>query len=437
MRGASSIPREFGKNDTAFPMRSRSFDPYHRWLGIPPKDHPPDHYRLLGIERFESNSEVISDAADRQMAHLRSHQLGQYAAYSQRILNEVAAARVLLLDPQKKADYDAQLRRNAAAQAHAVAVSAATGPAPAAPAAPAASRPLTAVPSASIPPAVFSSAAGGPQIQSYTRTHLAARRKRSSAVPALFALIAGFAVVGGFVWAAMHSQRRPPGQPPIARQNPEPARSTTQPADSVRRPEASDSPHARTSAVQPGEDAPPRPEPVNRRLPRQPAQSAGRDARFMHTTAPGEMEQTPDRFPHQVQVDQEQAVASRQPHANDRSLADLLDRAPSRETGGPAFSSAPGSGPDIWEWQLHRANVVRLKFYPDGTASLYDEDEGNPDFRWSRNGDHLTLQWPPGRIDTMTVSPDGHSCFGRTNTGRKVIGRRVSNQWSNYGPNGP
>lgn len=23
------------------------FDPYHKWLGIPPKDQPPNHYRLL------------------------------------------------------------------------------------------------------------------------------------------------------------------------------------------------------------------------------------------------------------------------------------------------------------------------------------------------------------------------------------------------------
>ncbi len=25
-----------------------SFDPYHRWLGISPKDQPPNRYRLLG-----------------------------------------------------------------------------------------------------------------------------------------------------------------------------------------------------------------------------------------------------------------------------------------------------------------------------------------------------------------------------------------------------
>ena len=24
------------------------FDPYHIWLGIPPEEQPPNHYRLLG-----------------------------------------------------------------------------------------------------------------------------------------------------------------------------------------------------------------------------------------------------------------------------------------------------------------------------------------------------------------------------------------------------
>ena len=38
-----------------------SFDPYYQWLGIPPKDQPPDHYRLLALERFEPNLDVIGN----------------------------------------------------------------------------------------------------------------------------------------------------------------------------------------------------------------------------------------------------------------------------------------------------------------------------------------------------------------------------------------
>ena len=33
------------------------FDPDHKWLGIPPKDQPPNHYRLLGLDLFESDQE--------------------------------------------------------------------------------------------------------------------------------------------------------------------------------------------------------------------------------------------------------------------------------------------------------------------------------------------------------------------------------------------
>jgi hypothetical protein len=41
-----------------------SFDPYHKWLGIPPEHQPPDHYRLLGLDRFAADSEVIRAAAE-------------------------------------------------------------------------------------------------------------------------------------------------------------------------------------------------------------------------------------------------------------------------------------------------------------------------------------------------------------------------------------
>ena len=36
-----------------------NFDAYYHWLGIPPKDQPPNHYRMLGIELFEDNRDVI------------------------------------------------------------------------------------------------------------------------------------------------------------------------------------------------------------------------------------------------------------------------------------------------------------------------------------------------------------------------------------------
>lgn len=86
------------------------FDPYHKWLGIAPKDQPPNYYRLLGIDDFESDPDVISNAAEQRMAHVRSYQLGKHIDLSQKILNEIAAARVCLLDPAKKFAYDVGLK---------------------------------------------------------------------------------------------------------------------------------------------------------------------------------------------------------------------------------------------------------------------------------------------------------------------------------------
>ncbi len=88
-----------------------TFDSYHVWLGIPPAEQPPDNYRLLGIARFEENLEVIESAADRQMAHVRSFQNGSRAKESQRLLNEIASARVCLLGATAKQKYDVSLRR--------------------------------------------------------------------------------------------------------------------------------------------------------------------------------------------------------------------------------------------------------------------------------------------------------------------------------------
>ncbi|MFZ5832897.1 MAG: hypothetical protein ACOY3P_22650, partial [Planctomycetota bacterium] len=90
---------------------SETFDAYHLWLGIPPEEQPPNHFRLLGVALFEDHPEVIEAAADRQMAYLRTFQTGPRSALSQRLLNEVAAAKIRLLNPAKRAAYDEELRR--------------------------------------------------------------------------------------------------------------------------------------------------------------------------------------------------------------------------------------------------------------------------------------------------------------------------------------
>jgi hypothetical protein len=94
---------------------SEPFDPYRKWLGIPPKDQPPNHYRLLGIATFESDPDVIDNAATRQMAHVRTFKNSKHAALSQRILTELSAAKLCLLTPDQKQTYDTWLRAQLAA----------------------------------------------------------------------------------------------------------------------------------------------------------------------------------------------------------------------------------------------------------------------------------------------------------------------------------
>jgi len=90
---------------------AQTFDPYRVWLGIPPEERPPNHYRLLGLPLFEDNSDAIAHAADQRMAHLRTVQGGKHANYAANLLNEVARARICLLNPEKKAEYDRQLQK--------------------------------------------------------------------------------------------------------------------------------------------------------------------------------------------------------------------------------------------------------------------------------------------------------------------------------------
>lgn len=90
---------------------SEHFDPYERWFQIPPDDQPPDHYRLLGIERFESSYETIDEAAEARVAFLHDVSTGEHVAVAQRLMNEVAAARLRLTDRDRKAAYDSELAR--------------------------------------------------------------------------------------------------------------------------------------------------------------------------------------------------------------------------------------------------------------------------------------------------------------------------------------
>ncbi len=93
---------------------AKHFDPYHKWLGIAPEERLPTHYRLLGLNLFESDTDVIEAAADRQMTYLQEVSQGSEVEQAQKLLAEVAEARLCLLNQEKKSVYDARLREQLA-----------------------------------------------------------------------------------------------------------------------------------------------------------------------------------------------------------------------------------------------------------------------------------------------------------------------------------
>jgi len=95
----------------------KDFDPYLQWLGIRDPQRPPNHYRLLALEPYEEDGDIIQNAADQRMAHIRTYQASQYSKASQLLLNEISAAKLCLLNSKKKAAYDAQLRALLASKA--------------------------------------------------------------------------------------------------------------------------------------------------------------------------------------------------------------------------------------------------------------------------------------------------------------------------------
>jgi len=91
------------------------FDAYYEWLGIRPEQQPPDYYRLLGLDAFESNPSVIENAAKRQRLFVETFCGGSRDDHAQALLNQIAAARACLLDPSQKDGYDASLQSQLAA----------------------------------------------------------------------------------------------------------------------------------------------------------------------------------------------------------------------------------------------------------------------------------------------------------------------------------
>ena len=77
------------------------FDPYHIWLGISETARPVSKYRLLGIDDFEDNRDVISAAAERQTIYLRTLQAGEHAVLVAESGTQMMVAGLSIFQPSK------------------------------------------------------------------------------------------------------------------------------------------------------------------------------------------------------------------------------------------------------------------------------------------------------------------------------------------------
>ena len=87
------------------------FDPYLSWLDIPPEEQPPTHYRLLGLEPFENDPEKIGESVIHLVSRLQDLSHGENIESAQKLLNDVAKAKLCLTSKAAKFKYDVQLRK--------------------------------------------------------------------------------------------------------------------------------------------------------------------------------------------------------------------------------------------------------------------------------------------------------------------------------------
>ena len=87
-----------------------AFDPYRDWLNIQDYRRPPDHYALLGLQRYEQDLDKIRRSADARKSAVRSIRPGRHVTDWQKLLDEIEVARGCLLSETDKQVYDRQLR---------------------------------------------------------------------------------------------------------------------------------------------------------------------------------------------------------------------------------------------------------------------------------------------------------------------------------------
>ena len=95
---------------------SDNYELYYKWFGIRADEMPTNAYRLLGVQLFEPDDDVIANAVQQRTSYLRSFLTSEHGAAAQQILNEFKQIEVCLLNPATKATYDEQLRALVATQ---------------------------------------------------------------------------------------------------------------------------------------------------------------------------------------------------------------------------------------------------------------------------------------------------------------------------------
>src|SRR5258708_40089141 len=86
-----------------------AFNPYRAWLGVSSNSQPPNHYELLGLRLLRAEPAEVAEAFQRQISRLSAYLSGEHASTAQRILSELATAKVELLTPTVKRIYDTKL----------------------------------------------------------------------------------------------------------------------------------------------------------------------------------------------------------------------------------------------------------------------------------------------------------------------------------------
>ncbi len=86
-------------------------DVYAQWLKITDPQRPVNYYTLLGVQKFEDDTNLIRKNYRQRNSLVRKYATGVYSKRSQELLNELAKAMLCLTDAQRKNDYDVSLGR--------------------------------------------------------------------------------------------------------------------------------------------------------------------------------------------------------------------------------------------------------------------------------------------------------------------------------------